>query len=220
MNDGRNTETMRHGVKVFGSAVLRVAPDAATIVFAVSRAETKPEAAFAAARRDAREVNTYLQRRGLRDVGSSRVSISQQFQFVGGERRSAGYAATIGFNLVLKDLDQVEETIIGLVAAGANVLTSVTFQTSRLRAIRAEARKDALAAAREKAELYCAAAGMAAGRLLGIEDANPLLVTGRSEGHVTSPPIADEESEPKAIDPASIAVSAAVNVLYELTNAP
>ena len=47
--------------------------------------------------------------------------------------------------------------------AGANELTSVTFQTTRLKEVRADARRRAVAAAREKAELYCSAAGVSAG---------------------------------------------------------
>jgi uncharacterized protein YggE len=158
MFDSREPDRMRDGVRVFGSAVVRVAPDLATILVGVTRVEPQPEPAFAAARTAAQSVGAYLQRRNMQDFGSSRITLSQEFRYTSGEQRFVGYAARIGFSVVLRNTDQVEETVTGLIGAGANELTSVTFQTSRLREVRADARRRAVAAAREKAELYCAAA--------------------------------------------------------------
>ncbi len=214
-NDGKSERTSS-GVRVFGSAVVRVTPDIATILVGVSRLEQQPEAVFAAAREAARAVAAYLQRRGMQDVGSSRITLSQEHRFAGGEQRFLGYAARIGFSVVLRDVDQVEETLTGMIGAGANELTSVTFQTSRLREVRADARRRAIAAAREKAELYCTAAGVAVGRVLAIDDANPEFVNGRNEGHVHSEAVVDDAGDVKAMDPAAIAVGAAVHVLYEI----
>ena len=220
MTDSDRPGQTRRGVRVFGSAVIRVAPDTATILVGVSRLEQQPEAAFTAARKAAQAVTAYLQRRGMQDVGSSRITLSQEFRFSNGEQRFVGYAAKIGFSVVLRNMDQVEETLTGLIGAGANELTSVTFQTSRLREVRADARRRAIAAAREKAELYCDAAGVVAGGVLAIEDANPEFVMGRSEGHVHREPAVDDTGEMKAIDPAAISVGAAVYVLYDIGVTP
>jgi uncharacterized protein YggE len=220
MFDGWEAERTCQGVRVFGSAVIRVAPDIATILVGVSRLEQQPEPAFAAARTAAQSVGAYLQRRGMQDFGSSRITLSQDFRYVNGEQRFVGYAARIGFSVVLRNMDQVEETVTGLIGAGANELTSVTFQTSRLREVRADARRRAIAAAREKAELYCAAAGVVAGGVLAIEDANPEFITGRNESHVHREPVIDDTGEVKAMDPAAISVGAAVHVLYALEASP
>ncbi|MFO0808607.1 MAG: hypothetical protein U0746_08290 [Gemmataceae bacterium] len=45
---------------MFGSAVVRVAPDTASVVVAVCRTEQKPEAAFVKARDGAQGVTAYL----------------------------------------------------------------------------------------------------------------------------------------------------------------
>ena len=93
-----------------------------------------------------------------------------------------------------------------LIAAGANEMTSVTFQTTRLRGSPpADVRRRAVVAAREKAELYCAAAGVAMGVVLAIEDVNPELLSGRYEGHSFREPMAvDNPGEPGAIDPGAM----------------
>jgi uncharacterized protein len=166
MASANKPESTSHGVRVFGSAVIRVAPDIATILVGVSRLEQQPEPAFAAARKAAQAVGAYMQGRGLQDFGSSRITLSQEFRFTNGEQRFVGYAARIGFSLVLRNMDQVEDAVTGLIGAGANELNSVTFQTSRLREVRADARRRAIAAARENAELFGAAAGVAAGAVL------------------------------------------------------
>jgi hypothetical protein len=54
-----------------GSSVLRVTPDMASIVVAVSRIEKMPDAAFSKAREGAKSVNADLQKVGVKDFGSS-----------------------------------------------------------------------------------------------------------------------------------------------------
>ncbi|HEV3261173.1 MAG TPA: SIMPL domain-containing protein [Gemmataceae bacterium] len=205
-------------VKVFGSAVVRVAADSASIVIAVSRIEKEPKDAFANVRRGAQAVHACLQRAGIKDFGASRVSLSQEFRYTGGENRFIGYQAKIGYSIILRDLDRIEELLTALIDAGANELTSVTFQTTRLKEVRADARRRAVTAAREKAELYCTAAGVSIGRVVAIEDANPETLSGRHEGHVHQEPAADDPGELKAIDPGAITVGAAVNVVYEIND--
>ena len=217
MNDDADFNRTTCGVKVFGSAVVRVAPDTASIAVAVCRIDPKPEAAFSKAREGAQGVTTYLHNAGVKDFGSSRVTLSQEFRYTNGESKFVGYQAKIEFSVILREMDKVDAVLSGLIAAGANILTSVTFQTTRLKEFRADARRRAVAAAREKADLYCVAAGVTVGTVLAIEDVNPELLTGRSEGHThrEAAPV-DDAGEPGAIDPGAIAVGAAVNILYRI----
>jgi uncharacterized protein YggE len=205
-------------VKVFGSAIVRMPPDTASIIVAVSRIEKEPKAAFAAAREGAASVHACFQKASIKDFGSSHVSLSQSYRYTGGENKFVGYQARITYSIIVRELDRVESLLAGLIASGANELTSVSFQTTRLREVRAEARRRAIAAAKEKAELYCSAAGVSVGRVLSIEDVNPEVLSGRHEGHmhVAQEPTVDDPGEMKAIDPGAITVGAAVNVLYEI----
>ncbi len=120
----------------------------------------------------------------------------------------------------MRDLDTVETILTGVVAAGAHELTSVTFETTCLKELRAEARQRAVAAARAKAELYCAAAGVNIGNVFSIEYVSPDTLSGRREGHSyrEGAPI-DDTGEPGAIDPSSITVAAAVTIVYRIQNA-
>ncbi len=77
------------------------------------------------------------------------------------------------FRIIIDRLDGVERVLVDAVDAGANEVTSVTYLTTQLAELRAQARREAVAAARRKAELYCEAAGVAPGHVLHIEDVNP-----------------------------------------------
>ena len=201
---------------MFGSAVLRVKPDVVSLNFTVSRLEKQPKEAFAATRKTVQKVSQYLTQASIEDVGSSRINLSQAFRYVGGENKFLGYQAEVSFHLLLSDLERMEDILSGVVDAGANKINSVDFQTTRLKELRAEVRRQAVAAAREKAEIYCEAAGVTLGKVIHIEDINPEQLRGR-EGHRVREEIKPDNDEPlKAFDPGSIVVGGAVVVAFAL----
>lgn len=203
------------GVTVFGSALLRVPPDVGSLLFTVARTAKKPREAFALAREGAAAVAKYLKSVNIADVRSSRVTLQHDYTYSGGERRLVGYLARIGFSVHLRELDRVEEVLTAVVEAGANQVDSVSFETTRIREVRAEARTLAVRSAREKAELYAQAAGITLGAVVQIEDVNPDILTGRSEGHATTKVDADETAS-GPIDPGAIAVGGAVRMCFAI----
>ncbi len=143
------------GVSVFGSSIVEAEPDAVSIYCSVSALQEHPRDAFGEVRKIAQQVRRYLDENRVDDVRMSRVTIDQAVRFINGEQKFIGYAARIGFHLILRHLDRMEDLLSGIVDAGINQISSVDFQTSRLKEIRAEARRQAIQAAREKADNYC-----------------------------------------------------------------
>lgn len=219
-NDSHQAIANPVGVSSFGSAVLRVAPDLAVLRIGTRSLEEQPEAAFAAVRAKTESIRAFLHSAGASEVAASRISLRQETRYVNGEHRFAGYAAHVAFEIILRDLDRVEQILIGAVAAGANEISSVDFQTTKLREYRTEARRQAVSAAREKAKVYCDAAGATLGRVVHIEDVNPESLTGMREGHAQNRvPVADDETVTiSALDPSSIVIAAAVLVVYSIQN--
>ncbi len=205
------------GINVFGSTLIRTAPDIASLDFAVSHLAKHPKEAFAQTRILAQQVRTYLAQTHVPDVNASHISLSEKRKYISGEDRFEGYIAKVAFNVLLRDLDQVEEILSGIVDAGVNEINSVTFQTSRLKEVRKEARQKAVIAAREKAEIYCETANVTLSQVLHIEDVNPDSLRGY-EGHVMSELDPDDGGPLQAIDPGSIVVRAAVMVAFEITS--
>ena len=201
------------GITVFGSSIMRVAPDVVSIHFSVSQVDDHPKDAFQKTREVAQNVRQYLATGQFEDVGSSRIDLAEATRYVNGETKFIGYRAKIEFQVLLHDLDRLEGLLSGLVDAGVNHISSVDFQTTRLKALRAQVRQQAVEAAREKAELYCAAAGVTLGNVLHIEDINPDQLRGR-EGHSVRETQPDDDGPLQEFDPASIVVGGAVRVGY------
>src|SRR5262249_38151006 len=151
----------------------------------------------------ARRVRLVLTEARLDDVASSRVTLAQTFRLVGGERRMEGYTARVAFSAILRDLDGLEKVLTGVIEAGVDEVTGVELGTSRLKQLRAQARQEAVAAAREKADNYADAAGVRLGKVLHIEDINPDRLRGR-EGHFTGGAIHDAPSS--GLEPGVISV--------------
>ena len=200
------------GITVFGSATSRIAPDFASIKVTVSRLKQKPADAFAEAKKGSQAVQECLKKT---EFGASRVTMTPQNRYVNGENKFLGYQANVSFHIMLSDLELVEELLTALVSAGANEVSNVSFETTRLKEVRAEARRRAMEAALEKAKNYCAVAGVSVGKVLHIEDVNPLSLQGR-EGHGRGEPQTDDDMDTKAFDPSAISVGAAVLVAYEI----
>lgn len=217
MTGGKEVEQATPGgVKVFGSATVRVSADRASIQFSVTRTAKTPSEAFRSTREAATAVSGYLAKKNLHDVRSSRITLTQEFRHNRGDRELIGYCARLGYHLMMGELTAVEETIIGVVDSGANLIESVDFTTSKLKEHRADARRAAMASAREKADLYVAAAGAKLGAVRAILDANPDRIQGRREsyGHAAPSPMIDPATGP--VDPGAVAVSGAVWVVYAI----
>jgi uncharacterized protein YggE len=207
------------GITTFGSAVLRTDPDVASVQFAITRTEQLPKQSFQAVREASKNVTDYLQRVDFKkDTSSSRLSLSQAWKLTGGTQTFIGYKAKAGFHVLLYDLEQLENLLIGIVDAGANEINDVNFQTSRLKELRAQARRKAVEAAREKAENYCQAAQVKLGKVIHIEDVNPDSLSGRFEGHVMRQVELDDSGTVQAFNPGSITINAAVLISFNIAD--
>lgn len=218
-----NSTTIQHpfGISVFGSALLRVPPDSATIRAAITRLDEKPSEAFSKARKAAQSVTGFLRKAQIKESGLSRISLSQEYRFSNNEKRPIGYVARIGLTVILDQLDHTEEIVSGLVDAGANEITAIEFNTAKLKELRARARDLAMHAAREKAEIYAAAGKISLGEIIHIQDVNPNSLrqefhTGAARGGAVQQESADNEPEQNSLDPSAIQVGAAVVVAYRI----
>ena len=158
---------------MFGSAVVRVEPDSATLRFSVKSSNPKPGDAIAGARNQSSIVSNLLQRSGISAGGmkTSRVRLMETAAVT--QTSNVAYTASIEFNVSVADLERLEGITIGLLDAGVTGLGEPHYQSSKLREARAEARQSAVLAAFKKAELYAEAAGVEIGRVLHIEEVDP-----------------------------------------------
>jgi uncharacterized protein YggE len=204
-----------HGVTAFGSSLLRVEPDYASIRIGVSRVAATPAPAFEAADAAARAVRQFLLADGISDaeIQISQVGLEQAYEGYGEQRRAIGYRAHTSFQITLARLERFQPLMVGLVAVGADQIHGVGFKTRRLRELRDQARQAAVQAARRKAEVYAEAAGARVGGVLHIEDVNADEVGRRS--HLPDIDLANHD-EAGTEGSGSIVIPAAVMVSFAL----
>ncbi len=215
MQRSDQTITNPHGVTVFGSAVLRVEPDFATLDFSVSGESDKASTALHDVYTAASGIADRLRSLGLGEAEyrASRPKINEY----GHESSFARFRSTIDFNVTLRDLDLIESALTQAVDGGA-LNVKLVYRTSNLRAARTEAQQTAVLAAFRKADTIGEAGGIRLGRILHIEDIDP----DRLEREGDNLAEIDYFNTTGAYDPGAVVVRAAVRVSFSIkgTGAP
>ncbi len=140
------------------------------------------------------------------DVTSSRTSVKSAWDRHGAGRKFLGHQCRIESSIRLTDLDLVDRALVELVDAGADEILEVRYDNTDMKTLRAEARRTAVDAARDKATVYAEAAGVTLGPIVHIQDVDPGQL--RSETHRGAGGISSDSSD---LAPGRITVSAAVD---------
>ncbi|WP_231639931.1 SIMPL domain-containing protein [Micromonospora sp. NRRL B-16802] len=205
------------GITAFGAASVKALPNLVRVRFKIVRLEQTPAAAFEAARTAVRAVRGALREHGIADaaVEGSRLDLKTATEYADGSRRFIGYQCQAAFAVQSGVLDDVEPLLIDIVSAGANEIEGVDFDVTGKRELRAEARRQAVAAARAKAELYAEAASVRIGAVLHIEDIDPEQPgAARYRGHAEAAATSAQD-----LAPGHVVVSAAVVLGYAVAGA-
>jgi uncharacterized protein YggE len=186
-------------ISVTGEATVSVPPDLAQIDGGVaSEAKTAREASEAN-NAAMGKVLLALKSAGIdeKDYQTSRLSLQpQSAPNRTGPSAIVGYRASNRVTIRLRDVTKVAGVIDTLVAAGANDIGGINFTVSQASKLLDEAREQALADARRKAEIYARAAGVTLGAPLNISEegsAAPIPYRRMSAGIAASAPVAQGE---------------------------
>jgi uncharacterized protein YggE len=75
-----------------------------------------------------------------------------------------------------------------------------------------------MAAARDKADVYCRAARVSLGAVLSIEDVNPNVVRGGGEVTASGEVASDDAGPDRALSPGTNTVTAAVTIVFAISS--
>ena len=186
-------------ISVTGEARISVPPDMAQIDGGViSEAKTAREASDA---NNAAMGKVLLALKGAgideKDYQTSRLSLQPQSSSSrpGAPPVITGYRASNRVTIRLHDVTKVANVIDTLVGAGANDIGGISFMVSQASKLLDDAREQAIADARRKAEIYARAAGVTLGEPLNISEggAPAPIVFRRMAAAPESAPIAQGE---------------------------
>lgn len=159
-------------ISVSGEATISAPPDRAEIeAGATTDAKTAREAA------DANNVTMNKLISALKaanidakDIQTSRLSLQPQYAPNHNPPAVTGYRASNQVSVRLHDITKVGNTLDALVSAGATDIGGINFTVSNASKLLDDARTQALADARRKAEIYAKAAGVTLGAPLSITE--------------------------------------------------
>jgi len=201
-------------ISVTGEANVSVAPDLAQIDGGVtSEAKTAREASDA---NNAAMGKVLLALKGAgineKDFQTSRLSLqpeSAPSRTPPGAPTIVGYRASNRVTVRLHDVTKVAGVIDTMVAAGANDIGGINFSVSNASKLLDDAREQAIADARRKAEIYAKAAGVTLGAPISISEEGapgPVFRAKMPMGMATTAPVAQGEETLKV----SVSVSWAI----------
>ncbi len=207
---------MKRTIAVTGVGEAVRAPDMANLTLGV---EAEGATAAEALRKNSAQMEATI--KSLTDAGvekkdiqTSNLSVGARYDYSpeGRPPRIIGYQATNTVNVKLRNIDKAGNVIDKAVGVGANRLDSIWFSFADPKPIMNEARKNAVADARERAQLYAEAAGVKLGPILQISDSytpmpGPIPVMARMD-------MAEAKAVP--ISPGESTTSSSVTVIYAI----
>ncbi|MFD8636293.1 MULTISPECIES: SIMPL domain-containing protein [unclassified Streptomyces] len=202
------------GLSVLGAGSTSAEPRLAQVDLAVDLVAPSPKEAFAEAGAAVARLRAVLREHGIpdSDVSGSRLQLTSQYKGYGSDRTFLGYGCEATYTVQTSALDRLELLIEDAVTAGANRVDTVRFEVEDKPAMRDEARRRAVAAARRKAEVYAEACGVRLGAVIHIEDVDPESMDVRSHGRRMG---GDPEPD-GSLSPGSVRVEAAVLLGFAL----
>jgi hypothetical protein len=160
-------------ISVTGTGTVEAAPDMATLMIGVTTQADTAAAALAANSAATEAVIARLSATGIepRDMQTSNLYINPNFSgYDTSTPTITGYVASNMLTVRVRKIDTTGAVLDAAVADGANTLNGLTFGLADPGPSYNEARKEAVADARAKAELLAEAAGVKLGAILAISD--------------------------------------------------
>jgi len=204
------------GISVTGTGDASGAPDLALLDLGVStEAKTVKEARDAAATA-MNAVSDAVKGDGVadKDIQTRQFSIEPEYQYPDGKQELSGFRVTNIVEVKVRDLDRVGEVIDDAAAAGGDVVQvqGLSFTIEKPETLRAQARKDAMADARARAENLAELAGVKLGKPISVTESASAPPTPFSEKAIMG--VGGEEATP--IQPGELEVSVTVDVLFAI----
>ncbi|WP_327282931.1 SIMPL domain-containing protein [Streptomyces sp. NBC_00597] len=202
------------GLSVLGAGSVTAEPRFAEIDLAVDVVAPTPKESYTEAGTVVAGLRAVLREHDIpdADVSGSRLRLTSEYAGYGAERTFKGYGCEAKYTVRTQALDRLEVLIDDLVTAGVNRVDDVRFEVEDKPAMRDEARRRAVAAARRKAGVYAEACGVRLGAVIHIQDVDPESTGMRSHGRRTG---GDPEHD-GALAPGSVQVEAAVLLGFAL----
>lgn len=207
------TKTSLFSVDGVGEAT--AIPDTAMISFGVSKTASTVQSAKDQVNEIANKITKDLKNLGVseKDIKTTNYSVNPQYDYSGRTQRLTGYIVDTNMQVKLQPIDKANNAIDIVTQDGATQIAGLQFilNDTKQKELANDARKKAVADAKEKAQSLAYAAGMRLGRIVDIkENAQsprpvPLLMSAEKAGG----------GEPTQLNPGENTITTTITLSYE-----
>ncbi|MDO8600789.1 MAG: SIMPL domain-containing protein, partial [bacterium] len=223
-------------ISVSGEGKIAAKPDVAMLSATVRTEKTALKDAQKENSETSQKVVNFLKSSGVaeKDIRTSYYNISPQYQYNDCSRvqieiypprpclpldkpRIVGYQIMNVYEIKVRDLEKAGEVLEGVVSAGANEVSGLSFMIDDEDALRADARKEAIDDARAKAKILAKQLGVRLGRIVSFSEGGQsppifyergLAVAEAGKGGDTAVPVPVEAGEQEIL--------VSVTIVYEM----
>ncbi len=161
-------------ISVSGEGTVYAAPDIAYLEVGVQTVDADLAKAFSQTGDKIGAVLTALKALGIedKDIQTSGVNVTPQNQYDnnGNMTGVSSYTVSNSVEVTLRKIDQVEAVLTSSIEAGANSINSLTFGIEDTSALEQQARTQAVAQAKDRAEQLASALGVTVGKPLTVAE--------------------------------------------------
>ncbi|MEF3047270.1 SIMPL domain-containing protein [Pseudotabrizicola sp. L79] len=200
-------------ITVSGEGSVEGAPDMAVLSLGVTTEGATATEAMSANSAALTAVLERLKAAGIadRDLQTSNLSLNPNWTGYdsGATPKIVGYTASNQLMVRIRDLPKLGEVLDAAITDGANTLNGISFGLSNPRPAMDEARTEAVADARARAELLVTAAGARLGKIVSINE---------NGGYAQPAPMfrAAAEAAPVPVQGGEVATTATVTIVFEI----
>ncbi len=208
-------------ISVSGRGSVDAVPDRVSMTLGLEARDRELAKAKAAADKAWKALRKAIEAQGIKaeDQKASQLSVQPEYDYEQGRQVLRGYAVRRSLQVTLKDVTKYEALLSASLEAGANIVNQDQWDSSKLTELRAQARKLALIAAKEKAEAMAAVLGQKVGKPLSIEEQGQGWSPMAAQANMHMMKVAggaQEDGNGGSSAPGMIEVSANVGVVFEL----
>lgn len=203
-------------IQVKSTEEVKVVPDIAEISFAVSTQAADPKEAQEKNSEDLNNVIEFLKSTGIdeKSIQTSNYGLQPIYDWTSGQTITGYQMRT---SIIVSDLpiDQVGTLLSSSIEAGINNIDSVSYLSSNYDESYQEALKNAIEAAKVKAEVIASASGYSLGGISSVEEisnTSPIRYTGYSSTEKAT----QSDVASMVVEPGEISVEAQISVIYRI----
>jgi uncharacterized protein YggE len=192
----QNSEDQVRGITVSGQGIVQGTPDIANISLGVSALADSVAAARTQAATSMNAIIDSLKNNGVeeKDIQTTQLSIQPEYDYTDGRQLLRGFRVTNTVNAKLRDVDRTGEIVDEAVEAGGDdtTINGIGFSIDDPEELKKQAREQAVADARARAETLAQASGVSLGSPVTISESSytpPIFLEGRAAADAAGAPV-------------------------------